>query len=154
MAGQVQPLGDMFSIFILMDYLQREGVNVSTPDDLVHLDARGRALVTAWLKRASGKIAEAIDNIGMLVDPEAILVGGRLPVRIIDELLVYVHEHLTRMGVVTPSLHRAACSEDAAALGAAAMPLANRLGLPSAEKSQLTRVPLSSVKPQAVSAAH
>ncbi|SOC82382.1 Sugar kinase of the NBD/HSP70 family, may contain an N-terminal HTH domain [Ensifer adhaerens] len=156
MAGQVQPLGDMFSMFILMDYLQRQGVDVSTPDDLVHLDVRGRTLVTAWLKRASGRIAEAIDNIGMLVDPEAILVGGRLPVRIIDELLVYVHEHLTQMGLEAPSLHRAACSEDAAALGAAAMPLANRLGLPSADKSQLTRVPLTTAKLQdlAANAAH
>ncbi|MDQ0456743.1 putative NBD/HSP70 family sugar kinase [Rhizobium paknamense] len=134
LAGQVQPLGDMVSLFILMDHLRQHGIAVSTPEDLIHLDARGRALVTAWLKRISAKIAEAIENIGLLVDPEAILVGGRLPVRIIDELLVYVREHLTRMGIEAPSLHRAACSEDAAALGAAAMPLASRLGLASADK--------------------
>lgn len=149
MSGMVRPLGDMFSLFILMDYLRQQGIDVATPEDLAHLDIRGRSLVSAWLKHASAKLAEAIDNIGMLVDPEAILVGGRLPVRIIDELLVYIRDDLNKLGVEAPFLHRAACSEDAAALGAAAMPLAMRLGLPSAEKTQLTRVPLTSAPSQA-----
>jgi predicted NBD/HSP70 family sugar kinase/biotin operon repressor len=144
--GQVQPLGDMVSLFILIDYLQRNGVDVETPDDLLHLDLKERSLVSGWLKRCSVKIAEAVSKIAMLVDPESIVVGGRLPARFIDELLVYVHEELARNASHAPSLHRAACSQDAAALGAAAMPLAHRLGLPSAEKSQLVRVPLSTAQ--------
>ena len=74
---------------------------------------------------------------------EAVLIGGRFPVRLIDELLIHVHQELGRLGVPAPALHRAACSEDAAALGAAAMPLAHRLGLPSADPAQRTRVPLN-----------
>lgn len=143
--GQVRPLGEMFSLFILIDHLQKNGLRVETPDDLAHLDLHGRSLVSSWLKRCSAKIAEAVSSIAMLVDPESIVVGGRLPARFIDELLVYVHGELARSATHAPSLHRAACSQDAAALGAAAMPLAYTLGLPSAEKSQLERVPLSSV---------
>lgn len=143
--GQVRPLGEMFSLFILIDHLQKNGLKVETPDDLAHLDLHGRSLVSSWLKRCSAKIAEAVSNIAMLIDPESIVVGGRLPARFIDELLVYVHGELARKATHAPSLHRAACSQDAAALGAAAMPLAYTLGLPSAEKSQLLRVPLSSV---------
>jgi predicted NBD/HSP70 family sugar kinase/biotin operon repressor len=143
--GQVRPLGEMFSLFILIDHLQKNGLSVETPDDLAHLDLHGRSLVSSWLKRCSAKIAEAVSSIAMLVDPQSIVVGGRLPARFIDELLVYVHGELARTATHAPSLHRAACSQDAAALGAAAMPLAYTLGLPSAEKSQIVRVPLSSV---------
>jgi hypothetical protein len=78
----------------------------------------------------------------MIVDPEGVLIGGRFPVRIIDELLLYVHEEIGRLGAKAPPLHRAAGSEDAAALGAAAIPLAHRLGLPSAEPAQRFRNPI------------
>ncbi len=141
-AGSTQPLGEMFSLFILLDHLKRNGVEAATPADLLMLDAGGRAIVSAWLRKVSVKIAQAIVHIGMIVDPEGVLIGGRFPVRIIDELLFYVHEEIGRLGARAPSLHRAAGSEDAAALGAAAIPLAHRLGLPSAEPSQRVRNPI------------
>ena len=146
-AGEVLPVGDVVSLFILMDYLRQNGIDIASPADLVRLDPNGRRLVTAWLRKASTKLAEAIINIGMLVDPEAILFGGRLPVRIIDELLIYIRDEMNKMGVTRPSLHRAACSEDAAALGAATMPLACKLGLPTAEEIQRVRAPLSTSGP-------
>ncbi|WP_081619987.1 ROK family transcriptional regulator [Rhizobium sp. 2MFCol3.1] len=141
-AGSTQPLGEMFSLFILLDHLKRSGVEASTPADLLTLDASGRAIISAWLRKVSVKIAQAIVHIGMIVDPEGVLIGGRFPVRIIDELLLYVHEEIGRLGAKAPSLHRAAGSEDAAALGAAAIPLAHRLGLPSAEPAQRFRNPI------------
>nr|WP_246400086.1 ROK family transcriptional regulator [Rhizobium metallidurans] len=141
-AGSTQPLGEMFSLFILLDHLKRNGVEASTPADLLTLDASGRALVSAWLRKVSVKIAQAVVHIGMIVDPEGVLIGGRFPVRVIDELLLYVHDEIGRLGANAPSLHRAAGSEDAAALGAAAIPLAHRLGLPSAEPAQRFRNPI------------
>lgn len=141
-AGSTQPLGEMFSLFILLDHLKRNSIEASTPADLQTLDTNGRAIVSAWLRKVSVKIAQAIVHIGMIVDPEGVLIGGRFPVRIIDELLLYVHEEIGRLGTKAPSLHRAAGSEDAAALGAAAIPLAHRLGLPSAEPAQRFRNPI------------
>jgi predicted NBD/HSP70 family sugar kinase len=141
-AGSTQPLGEMFSLFILLDHLKRNSIEASTPADLQTLDTNGRAIVSAWLRKVSVKIAQAIVHIGMIVDPEGVLIGGRFPVRIIDELLLYVHEEIGRLGAKAPSLHRAAGSEDAAALGAAAIPLAHRLGLPSAEPAQRFRNPI------------
>jgi len=96
------------------------------------LDARGRALVSRWLAAVSVPLAEAVLHIGMIVDPDAVLIGGRFPVRLIDELLLDVHEHLEKSGMRYPSVHRAASFEDAAALGAAAMPLAQALALEAA----------------------
>lgn len=141
-AGRIQPLGDIFSLFLLYDFLAKNGVRASTPAELTALDARGRALVSSWLRKSAAKIAEAVIHIGMIVDPEAVLIGGRFPICLIDELLVDVHRELARLGAPAPALHRAVSSEDAAALGAAAMPLALRLGLPSANPAHCTRVPL------------
>ncbi len=143
-AGQTQPLGEMFSLFILYDHLRQHGILVSTPAELAMLTGEARVLVSDWLKKISITLAEAIIDIGMIVDPEGVLIGGRLPVRMIDELLVHTREEIRRRGLVPPSLHRAAGSEDAAALGAATMPLAHRLCLPTAEAGQRDRVPLSS----------
>jgi predicted NBD/HSP70 family sugar kinase len=140
--GRVQPLGEMFSLFFLYEHLRQQGVNASTPHELVALDARGRGLVSAWLKRMSGHIAEAVVHIGLIVDPDAVIVGGRLPVRMVDELLRYVNEHLAKADPDLPSIHRASIAEDAAALGAAAMSTAAALMLGSADPAQRTRLPL------------
>lgn len=140
--GQMQPLGELFSLFLLYDWLAGQGVAASTPADLLTLDAPGRAIVAEWIGRSAARVAEAVADVGMIVDPEAVLIGGRIPALLIDDLLLAVRAELSRRGIQAPALHRAACFADAAALGAAAMPLAHRLGLPSATLAQRTRVPL------------
>ena len=144
-AGQrVQPLGQVVSLFILYDYLASHGIAVERPQDLLSLDARGRRLLSQWLRMAAGHIAEAAIDIGLLINPDAVLIGGRIPVTLLDELLGYVREALSRDLRPTPRIHRAAGSEDAAALGAATMPLSHALRLESADPAQLTRSPLRS----------
>jgi predicted NBD/HSP70 family sugar kinase len=89
----------------------------------------------------SAYIAEAVTHIGLIVDPDAVVVGGRLPVRLVDELLRYVNEQLAEGDPYLPSIHRAT-TEDAAALGAAAMSTAATLMLGSVDPAQRTRLPL------------
>jgi len=139
---RVQPLGQIVSLFILYDFLASHGITVTRPQDLLDLDARGRNLLAQWLRIAAGHIAEAAIDIGLLINPDAVLVGGRIPMTILDELLLYVREALARDPRPTPRIHRAAGSEDAAALGAATMPLSHALRLESADPAQLTRAPL------------
>ncbi|SCB58812.1 transcriptional regulator, MarR family [Rhizobium aethiopicum] len=141
-AQKVQLLGEIFSLFFLYDFLARHGIKVSVPQDLLALDARGKRLVSQWLKEMSAHLAVAVKHIAMIVDPDAVLVGGRLPIRIVDELLRYVHEHLDAEDTNLPSLHRASIGEDASAMGAAAMPMAAALMLASADVAQRTRSPL------------
>lgn len=153
-AGETRPLGDMLSMFVLLGYLADNGVDVSTPADLLTLNGRGRALLSGWLKKMAVNLAEAVSDIGMVVDPDGIILGGRSPVRLIDELLLYVHAEISRRGALAPSLHRAAASEDAAALGAAAMALADRLCLPSADPAHLSRSPLTTaIRPASINSA-
>ncbi len=129
----VQPLGNVFSLFLLYEFLRQHGISVSQPKHLLALDARGGALVSGWLKHVSAHVAKAVAHIGLIIDPDSVLIGGRFPMRLIDELLLYVHERLEKMGGGPhPSIHRAATSEDAPALGAATMPLAQFLMLRNA----------------------
>ncbi|KEC69499.1 ROK family transcriptional regulator [Rhizobium leguminosarum bv. phaseoli CCGM1] len=145
-AGQkVQLLGEIFSLFFLYDFLAKHGIKVDIPQDLLTLDAHGKRLVSQWLKEMSAHLAVAVKHIAMIVDPDAVLVGGRLPIRIVDELLRYVHEHLDAEDTNLPSLHRASIGEDASAIGAAAMPMAAALMLASADVAQRTRSPLKNM---------
>jgi predicted NBD/HSP70 family sugar kinase len=143
--GKVQPLGEVFSLSFLYDYLGRQGLGVAKPEDLMNLDSRGRQLVSSWLKRMSKYIAEAVTHIALIVDPDAVVVGGRLPVRLVDELIRYVNERLDAGDPNLPSIHRAT-TEDAAALGAAAMSTAARLMLSSVDPAQRTRLPLRALE--------
>lgn len=139
---KVELLGEIFSLFFLYKFLGEHGIEASVPQDLLTLDARGKRLVSQWLKGMSAHLAIAVKHIGMIVDPDAIILGGRLPIRMIDELLRYVHEHLNAGDTMLPSLHRASLGEDASAIGAAAMPMAAALMLASADKVRRTRSPL------------
>lgn len=141
-AQKVRLLGTIFSLFCLYEFLTENGIKVGVPQDLLTLDARGKRLVSQWLKEMSAHLAVAVRHVGMIVDPDAILVGGRLPIRMIDELLRYVHEHLDASDGALPSIHRASLGEDASAIGAAAMPMAAALMLASADEVQRTRSPL------------
>lgn len=141
-AQKVELFGEIFSLFFLYKFLGEHGIEASVPSDLLTLDARGRKLVSQWLKGMSAHLAVAVKHIGMIVDPDAIILGGRLPIRMIDELLRYVHEHLDTDDMTLPSVHRASLGEDACAIGAAAMPMAAALMLASADEVQRTRSPL------------
>ncbi len=141
-AQKVDLLGEKVTLFFLYKFLAEHGIRASVPQDLLSLDGHGRALVSRWLKEMSAHLAIAVKHIGMIVDPDAIIIGGRLPIRMIDELLRYVHEHLTAGDITLPSLHRASLGEDASALGAAAMPMGAALMLASADAVQRTRSPL------------
>ena len=143
-AGQrIQPLGQLVSLYQLYGFLAEHGIPVSSPAELTGLDLHGRALVSDWLRGAARYLAEAAIHIGLLIDPDAVVIGGRLPVRLVDEMLTYVNEFLVRDPRPAPTVHRAAGSEDATALGAATMPLAEMLRLESYDPQQLRRSPLT-----------
>ncbi|MGN8117671.1 ROK family transcriptional regulator [Labrys sp. 22185] len=138
----VQPLGQLVSLLQLYDFLARHGIAVTQPQQLLGLDERGKDLVLIWLRMAARHLAEAAIDIGLLINPDAVLIGGRLPMTLMDKLLLFVHEELARDPRPTPPVYRAGGSEDAAALGAATMPLAHALRLEAADPAQRTRSPL------------
>jgi predicted NBD/HSP70 family sugar kinase len=71
--------------------------------------------------------------INCLINPEAVLIGGRLPAAIVDDLAARINQRLHSYAATIPAIapvNRAALSDDAPAVGAAILPFSHRL-LPS-----------------------
>jgi predicted NBD/HSP70 family sugar kinase len=135
-----QTLQDAVSLSALFAYLAAQGVSATAPADLAHLDAEGRALVESWLDLAAEFLTEPLLAVSWLVNPAAILLGGRLPAALVERLAERLTDNLRHRAPLAPVLapvRRAAMSEDAPAIGAAILPFLADL-LPS--RSSLMKV--------------
>jgi predicted NBD/HSP70 family sugar kinase len=68
--------------------------------------------------------------INCLVNPEVILIGGRLPSGIVDQIADGLNQRVATYGTSIPAtapVARAALSDDAPAVGAAILPFSHRL---------------------------
>lgn len=83
-----------------------------------------------WIDMAAQQLAEPLAAVNCLVNPAAVLLGGRLPTPMMDMLADRINIYLRKSGrnlpVVAP-VARAALSEDAPAVGAAILPLSHYL---------------------------
>ncbi len=133
-------LQDAVSLSALFAHLAEHGVSATAPADLAHLDAEGSDLVEAWVDLAADLLTEPLLAVSWLVNPAAILLGGRLPSALVDRLAERLTENLRRRAPLAPVLApvgRAAMAEDAPAIGAALLPFLADL-LPS--RSSLMKV--------------
>ena len=126
-------LQEAVSLSALYADLAVHGVHISTPQQLEHLGRSGEALIGAWLDTAAELLTMPLLSVAWLVNPAAILLGGRLPGRLMDDLALRLNGRLARAAPDAPTLapvRRALTSADAPAIGAAILPFLNRL-LPS-----------------------
>jgi predicted NBD/HSP70 family sugar kinase len=100
---------------------------------LLQLDEPAQRLVLAWIDTSVDALENALVSINCLINPEAILIGGRLPSGLVDRLARRLNERLAayrgKIPWVAP-VARAAMSDDAPAVGAAILPFTERF-LPS-----------------------
>ena len=120
-------LGVHFNLPRLYRLLTEHGISVSRPAELEALFEQKNESILAWLETGATHLAPLILAIEYLIDPKAIFFGGRLPDVIIRDLLEQVEAtlHALRVEEKTsyPELRLAAAGVDAAALGAATLPL-------------------------------
>jgi len=93
-----------------------------------------RTAVEGWLDRSAAMLLEPLVAVNCLINPAAVLIGGRLPAAIVDRLAERVNALLEREAKNVPALapvRRAALSEDAPAVGGAIVPFSHFL-LPKA----------------------
>jgi len=91
------------------------------------------ACLDDWVDRAARTLCTPLDAINCLIDPAVVLIGGRLPSRLVEQLAERVNALLggeTKAPEIAP-VRRAALSEDAPAVGAAILPFSHFL-LPKA----------------------
>jgi predicted NBD/HSP70 family sugar kinase len=126
---EARSLQDLVSLAALYDHLRARGAKASTPGELLRLNQAGREALDQWLDHAADALCEPLLVLGCAIDPEAILVGGRLPEEIVDDLCERLNARLAARGqdlpAATPVL-RAALAADASAMGAAILPFSDR----------------------------
>jgi predicted NBD/HSP70 family sugar kinase len=128
--GAVRQLQKIVSLSALYGRLAEAGIEVHAPRELIRLDGRGNRIIDAWIDEASEALLETMLSINCLINPEAVLIGGRLPARLVDRLAERLNQRLQPFAAQIPAIAkvaRAATSDDAPAVGAAILPFSHRL---------------------------
>jgi len=100
---------------------------------LTRLEPGARRVVDHWVRESTEALVSSFLSINCLINPEAILIGGRLPAILVDQLAASLNETMGRFKTQLPAVApvaRAAMSDDAPAVGAAILPFSDRF-LPS-----------------------
>jgi predicted NBD/HSP70 family sugar kinase len=128
--GQERLLQNIVSLSALYCRLAARGIRVESPRDLLGLDADGKGIVDAWVEAAVDTLIDTVVTIDLLINPQAVLIGGRLPAPIVDQLAERLNRRLEAHASAVPLIApvaRAALSDDAPAVGAAILPFLDRL---------------------------
>ncbi len=126
-------LQDVVSLSALAERFEKAGVVIDGIDPTVSFPEHFAPHLVAWLDDASTALVPALTAINCLVNPAAILIGGRLPDTILDRLASETLRKLTAAAPNIPAsapIRRATLSRDAPAVGAAILPFLDRM-LPS-----------------------
>ena len=113
----------------LLETLARAGVAAADFDDLEALDPGTCAPLQAWIERAAGQLRQGLWITARMVDPEAIIIGGRLPRRLLDAVVARVDvERFCEdgSGLPRPRVLASALGPAAGVIGAAALPFQAR----------------------------
>jgi len=128
-AGQERQLQNIVSLSALESLLADAGFRVNEPRALTQLDEGARAVIDGWIASSTEALEECLISINCLINPEAVLIGGRLPAVLVDRLAESLNQRLRlqegRIPSVAP-IRRAAMSDDAPAVGAAILPFSAR----------------------------
>jgi predicted NBD/HSP70 family sugar kinase len=127
-AGRLETLQHIVSLSALKQRLSEKGHAVSSPGDLTRVGAPAQAVIDEWISESGQALEQALLAIEHLIDPEAILIGGRLPAQILDQLAVILNEQLRsrRTSLAPVTVARASLADDAPAVGAAILAFSDR----------------------------
>jgi predicted NBD/HSP70 family sugar kinase len=128
-SGESRRLQNQVSLSALYDSLAQGGVQVASPQDLATLEGTAEQLVSRWIESSSEALEDAFVIINCLLNPAAILIGGRLPAALVDRLATRLNERLQAHKSTIPAVApvaRAAMSDDAPAVGAAILPFSEK----------------------------
>ena len=86
--------------------------------------------VGVWLDAAAERLIDPLTAVNCLINPAAVLIGGRLPVAAVDRLANRLNALLRERATSAPAIAPVRCAalaEDAPAVGAAILPLSHFL---------------------------
>jgi len=128
--GDDQQLQTIVSLSGLYSRLESQGFRVAAPHGLTRLKVAAQLIVDRWIQECTEALVNSFAAINCLIDPEAILIGGRLPATLIDRLATSLNTRMAAFVGQIPAIApvaRALTSDDAPAVGAATLPFSYRL---------------------------
>jgi predicted NBD/HSP70 family sugar kinase len=128
-SGEDTQLQNIVSLSALYRRLADHGRHVASPRGLTRLEPESRAVVDRWIRECTEALVNSVIAINCLINPEAILIGGRLPAILVDQLAASLNERMAVFAGQLPALAkvaRAATADDAPAVGAAILPFSDR----------------------------
>jgi len=129
-AGEDSQLQNIVSLSSLYSRLAEHGFRVATPRGLTRLMPAARVIVDRWIHESTEALVSSFVAINCLINPEAILIGGRLPAILVDRLAASLNTRMAMFATQIPTLApvaRALTADDAPAVGAAILPFSYRL---------------------------
>ncbi len=122
---------DTVSLSALYARLEAAGHKVDRPEALLDGAADKDAIIVKWLDDAADALVQPLIAVNCLINPAAILIGGRLPGKLVDALVERLNARMAgrKLPVVAP-VRRAGAADDASAIGAAIIPFLDNV-LPS-----------------------
>ncbi|MEG3145963.1 ROK family transcriptional regulator [Sphingomonas sp. RT2P30] len=106
--------------------LARAGIMIDDFADLEALSVQGCPPLRAWIKRAGAQLRDQLGITARLFDPEAMLIGGRLPLPLLQALLAEVNVPRfcdEGVGLPPPRVVGSMLGVRAGLVGAAALPI-------------------------------
>lgn len=110
----------------LLESLRADGVEIEDFNDLNEIRPPACASLRRWIQRASDQLRESLWITARILDPDAIIVGGRLPTHLLQEIVSRIDdETFCNEGVFLPRPKVFASSLGPAAgmVGAASVPI-------------------------------
>ncbi|MBN9222992.1 MAG: ROK family transcriptional regulator [Mesorhizobium sp.] len=99
----------------------------ASPDVLEELLAQGDSRLDAWIADAVDPLRQAIDVLELALDPETVVLGGFMPLPVIEALVARLEplnlSVSSTSARVTPRVLIGAAGKDTSVLGAAALPI-------------------------------
>jgi predicted NBD/HSP70 family sugar kinase len=129
-AGEDSQLQNIVSLSCVYSRLAEQGFRVASPRGLLRLAPSGRLIVDHWIHESTEALVSSFVAINCLINPEAILIGGRLPAPLVDQLAASLNQRMAAFAGQIPAIApvaRALTSDDAPAVGAAILPFSYRL---------------------------
>ena len=126
-------LQNIVSLSALYSRLSADGFRVDSPRQLARLNGAAQSIIDGWIHESTEALVNSLLSINCLINPEVILIGGRLPASLVDRLADSINDRMANFASQLPAIApvaRALTAADAPAVGAAILPFSHSL-LPS-----------------------
>ncbi|SHG47551.1 Sugar kinase of the NBD/HSP70 family, may contain an N-terminal HTH domain [Marinomonas polaris DSM 16579] len=114
---------EALSLSSLRRFFADKQIQWPSTDDL-WLEPQYTTLIEQWASEVAFEVTPALASVVALYDPEAILIGGRLPPLVLAALIICIENALTAHSMLPlPAIRIAQTGHTAGVLGAAVLPL-------------------------------